>query len=257
MRTLLNCRLALPLLSAYIDGELPAPEKRRLVDHLNDCSACAQHVADLKTLQTALGSESIYHHAPGTLRSRVAQSLAAGKSSSWFSQPVSLQAVAAIFLSIVLLGGIGGLGWWWINRPEPTLMELSLRGHDQAVTNHRLTELTSSDAQQVKQWLREKTGQDVVVKDLSALKFQLIGSRVESSTLGTIPVLVYAVGDKMVSLYLWPSQISQRGPVCDPSQPHYQFSSWCDAKRTYWAISEAPSEQLLEFTKGIRGIAGK
>lgn len=248
----MNCRLAVPLLSAYIDGELPAPEKRQLVDHLNDCAACAQQVADLKTLQTALGSEEMYHQAPGTLRSRVAQTLAAGPSASMFTQPMTMKSAAAVLLSIALLAGAAGAGWWWMNQPEPSLVELTLSSHARAIACHRQTELTSSDSQAVKHWLQEKTGQTVQVKDLSAQKFTLVGARVESSSQGVIPVLVYSAGDKTVSVYHWPIRCGQQSQACS-HDANYHISNWQDTTMIYWAISDLSAERLEEFAKLMKG----
>jgi len=240
-------------LNAYVDGELAASEAERVSDHLAECSGCAQQATDLKTLQLALGSAALYHQASGKLRNRVAQTLAASSTASLFTQPLSMKMVAAIFVSLALLAGAVGLVWWWKDQPPPTLMELSLHSHDRAVTCNRQTELTSSDSQKVKQWLQEKTGQAVTVKDLSAHKFTLVGSRVESSVLGVIPVLVYAAGDKTVSLYHWPTHCNQYGSSCHTALPQYQFSTWCDTQAIYWAVSEVPTERLLEFTKGMKG----
>ncbi|HQR08510.1 MAG TPA: anti-sigma factor [Gemmatales bacterium] len=159
----MNCRLDTPLLNAYLDGELAATEAERVSDHLATCAGCAQQTADLKTLQLALGSEAFYHHASGKLRSRVAQTLAAGSSASVFTQPVTTKTVMMVFVSIALFAGAVWLGWKWMNRlkptlPQPTLcrprvLELSLRSHEEATTQHRQTELASSDSQAVKQWL--------------------------------------------------------------------------------------------------------
>jgi len=52
----LNCQQARDLLSLYIDGELPAAERARLEDHLEQCDECRCELAELQALVSALGA---------------------------------------------------------------------------------------------------------------------------------------------------------------------------------------------------------
>jgi len=256
----LNCSMAEPLLNAYVDGELAAPEKQRVAGHLAECANCAQQINDLETLQAALASEAIYHCAPGTLRSRMETVLAAGPSSSLLTQPVTTKTLAVVIVSIALLAVAVGTGWnWWANRPVPTLGELSVRSHIKALAENRQTEVTSADPRVVKSWLQNKTAQPVTVWDLSAKGFTLAGARMEQTTLGSIPVLVYASSGKLVNLYLWPAHCGLIAASCNQCLQGYHLVSWNADGTACYAVSDLPAEQLEEFAKIMQSkvTAGK
>ena len=40
-----TCKDAIELLGAYLDGELPAPDKQALEEHLGACTPCVEFVA--------------------------------------------------------------------------------------------------------------------------------------------------------------------------------------------------------------------
>lgn len=55
-RRALTCRDAVALMGAYLDGELDAADRSRLELHLADCPHCSEHLAQLRTTVSALGS---------------------------------------------------------------------------------------------------------------------------------------------------------------------------------------------------------
>ena len=46
----MDCHIAEPMLSAYLDGELPEGQRRSLSAHLSECPACARQVAALRQI---------------------------------------------------------------------------------------------------------------------------------------------------------------------------------------------------------------
>ena len=249
----MNCSMAVPLLDAYVDGELAASDELRVADHLTDCASCAMQANDLETLQSAMASEAIYHRAPGTLRGRVETALAAGPSTSLFMQPVTTKSLAVVIVSITLLAGVVGVSWnWWTNRPAPSLADLSVRTQIKAIADHRQTEVTSADPRVVKNWLQGKTAQALTIWDLSAHQYILTGARMEQTAYGTIPVLVYANGGKMVNLYLWPAHCGLNAGACIQCLRGYQLVSWNEAGTNCFAVSDLPIARLEEFAKLIQ-----
>ena len=252
-RTDVNCRLAEPLLNAYVDGELAASLEQNVVGHLADCAACDQQVYELQTLQSALASEAVYYHAPGTLRSRVEQTLSVAPSVSLLFQPVSTKSAISTIVVLALFTGFVALAWqWWPNQPVVTLAQLSLRTHVRAVSEKRQTEVTSADPYVVANWLQKNTGKNVTISDLSTQKYQLAGARVEHTGLGKVPVLVYATGDQTVNLYLWPHQCDFQKHDCCQLIDGYLLLNWSDAEATYWAVSTISSQRLDEFAGLVR-----
>ena len=50
----MSCDEFEPMLTAYVDGELEAADRRRLDEHLADCQGCQRTLAELKALQEDL-----------------------------------------------------------------------------------------------------------------------------------------------------------------------------------------------------------
>ena len=51
----MNCKEALALLDAFIDGELTAEQESALLDHVNACEACKQEFDAARLLRDVLG----------------------------------------------------------------------------------------------------------------------------------------------------------------------------------------------------------
>jgi anti-sigma factor RsiW len=49
------CQQAVELMTAYLDDALPAADRRRLEQHLDDCPHCTEYLAQLRATITALG----------------------------------------------------------------------------------------------------------------------------------------------------------------------------------------------------------
>ncbi|MEX3760361.1 anti-sigma factor [Paraburkholderia phenoliruptrix] len=66
----MDCNEARPLLDANADHELPAPDARRVEQHIERCAACRRESDTLRTMSRALRAAP-YHRAPESLRSRI------------------------------------------------------------------------------------------------------------------------------------------------------------------------------------------
>ncbi|ASL42460.1 hypothetical protein bAD24_I03145 [Burkholderia sp. AD24] len=72
----MDCNEARPLLDANADHELPAPDARRVQQHIESCDACRRESENLGTLRGALRAAT-YHRAPQSLRARILAGLPA------------------------------------------------------------------------------------------------------------------------------------------------------------------------------------
>ncbi|CAB3782730.1 hypothetical protein LMG28614_01547 [Paraburkholderia ultramafica] len=70
----MDCNEARPLLDANADHELPAPEARRVQQHIESCDACRRESKNLRVLSDALRAAP-YHRAPQSLRDRIGAGL--------------------------------------------------------------------------------------------------------------------------------------------------------------------------------------
>jgi anti-sigma factor RsiW len=88
----MDCNEARPLLDANADHELPAPDARRVQQHIESCDACRLESEQLRALSGALRAAP-YHRAPQSLRARIAAGL-----------PEVDEAVAAVAVSASSVG---------------------------------------------------------------------------------------------------------------------------------------------------------
>jgi anti-sigma factor RsiW len=66
----MDCKEARPLLDANADHELPAPDARRVQQHIESCDACRRESDGLRELSSALRAAP-YHRAPSSLKDRI------------------------------------------------------------------------------------------------------------------------------------------------------------------------------------------
>jgi anti-sigma factor RsiW len=70
----MDCNEARPLLDANADHELPAPDARRVQQHIESCDDCRRASENLRALSGALRAAP-YHRAPQSLRARIVAGL--------------------------------------------------------------------------------------------------------------------------------------------------------------------------------------
>ncbi|MEC5406669.1 anti-sigma factor [Paraburkholderia sp. MPAMCS5] len=70
----MDCNEARPLLDANADHELPAPEARRVQQHIESCEACRRESENLRAMSGALRAAP-YHRASQALRARIVAGL--------------------------------------------------------------------------------------------------------------------------------------------------------------------------------------
>ena len=109
----MNCRQVQESLSAYLDGELPAPQHELVTRHLAGCETCRREYQVWQQLWKALVAEPV--SAPADLTARVLARLP-GRRPSWW-QPMAL---AASLVIGIFLGGQLGLAVYQTTLALPT-----------------------------------------------------------------------------------------------------------------------------------------
>jgi anti-sigma factor (TIGR02949 family) len=90
----MNCNEARPLLDANADHELPAPDARRVQQHIEGCDACRRESENLRALSQALRTAP-YQRAPQSLRARIVAGLPAIEDASATFAPAAAEAAGA------------------------------------------------------------------------------------------------------------------------------------------------------------------
>ena len=117
-------------------------------------------------------------------------------------------------------------------------------------------DVASSDHHTVKPWFNGKLAFAPTVVDLGAKSFPLVGGRIDVVNVAPVASLVYNHGKHLISL----TEMSNTGGEPEPLEKHleqgYLALSWSDAGVTYWAVSDAASNELENFAALVPGRYG-
>ncbi len=99
----------LPELSAYLDGELDAGERRRIAAHLSACATCAAYFAKLQALSSgfkALPEDKLGFDLAGVIEGHLANAprppAARRRRDWWLGLPVAVGAAASIAAGVLM-----------------------------------------------------------------------------------------------------------------------------------------------------------
>ena len=128
--------------------------------------------------------------------------------------------------------------------------------HIRALMAPQPIDVASSDHHTVKPWFNGKLAFAPTVVDLGAKGFPLVGGRIDVVKVAPVASLVYSHGKHLISL----TEMSNTGGGPEPLKRHleqgYLALSWSDAGVTYWAVSDAASNELENFAAAVPGRYG-
>ena len=157
-------------------------------------------------------------------------------------------ALAASFLVGAMLAGVTSFG----ALTSDELAEQVVSAHVRALMAPQPTDVASSSHHTVKPWFNGKLAFAPTVADLGSAGFPLVGGRVDVVRVEPVASLVYSHGKHLISL----TEMSNTGGEPEPLQRHleqgYLALSWSEARVTYWAVSDAASNELENFVALFR-----
>jgi anti-sigma factor RsiW len=246
----MNCRDALELAHAYIDGELELVKSLEIEQHLAGCAACKVQVDSLREAATSLRAHASYHAAPAALRARVAASLRREAEPAPQASPRGwTRLLAPTAFALLLLVAIGP----WLLRPgaEERIARDVVAGHVRSMLGNHLTDVASSDQHTVKPWIAGKLDFSPPVRDLSAQGFVLAGGRLDYLDQQNVLALVYLHRKHVVNLFIWPEERDR--PLRQSSLRGYNVAHFAHGGMAYWAVSDLNPEELKGFGALLRG----
>jgi len=201
----ISCERARSLLTAWIDGELPASDVRAIDEHLAACRSCAHRAACeraarevVRTRRPALCSEE----APPALRARIARHAAGARAPvgrrRWRRVPASLAATLLLVCSGYTLHVLTGRSTTVLaaqlamDHVKCHLIERDHGAADPSAVEHRLAERYGFHAK--------------VPASAPEWNVRLIGARRCLTGEGTNAHILYRVDNRPVSLYLVPNE---------------------------------------------------
>lgn len=245
------CRRTGERLTPYVDGMLPASERADIEAHLDDCGPCRRAV------QEAAGGRRILRHTSGGLapallppglRTRC-EALAREHIASprgvrgWASRLMTAATIALLVLATALV--VFGMA----TRRSNVVLAQQLTADHAKCFRWFAPAGGAVDAHLVEDMLAREYGWDVHVPPSSAASgLTLMGARRCLYASGTIPHVMYRVGDEDLSLFVLDGE--QRMPAEVETLGH-RSKIWSEAGTTYVLVSSGAAESLDDAAQYI------
>jgi anti-sigma factor RsiW len=235
------------LLNAYLDGELEPIEATHFEERLGADAALNAQVEALRALRGALRSDLADDVPSPELKRRVMSNLNVvprADRNSWL-------ALAASFLIGAVLAGVTTFGALNYRAGDDVAAEI-VSAHIRALMAPQPIDVASSDHHTVKPWFNGKLAFAPTVVDLGAQGFPLVGGRIDVVKVAPVASLVYSHGKHLISLTEMPNMRGGPQPLQRHLEQGYLALSWSDTGVTYWAVSDAASNELENFAALFR-----
>jgi anti-sigma factor RsiW len=247
----MTCGDALPLMHAYLDGELPAPTSLAFEAHTRECPACSKMLTEQKELQSAMKSDSLYYRAPAGLRERLQSSLDKTRRPRPFAW--RWLATAACLLLFV---GLGFLLAQLFVAPakQDRLTEQVVASHIRSlqVDKKRLVDIRDSDRHEVKPWFGDKLDFSPAVPDLSKQDFTLVGGRLDYLDGRPVAAVIYKRRQHFINVFVWPDPATTETRAQRETRQGFHVIHWSHGGMNYWVVSDLNADELDEFAHALK-----
>lgn len=257
-----DCRTIDPLVTPYVDGELPPPDRRRVSDHLTLCPPCAARVAAERAVRDAVTARRGELHgtcAPAELRAACErlcgrQSPVTGRQSpvaprtTHVAPRTARLAPFALAASLVIL--VGGAFVYQLTDRSATVMAAELvADHTKCFAMNALLG-THDGPDAVESAMLAGFGWRLhLPEDPAQVGLELVGSRPCLYGEGEIAHVMYRHHGRPVSLFMLPrtARAAQLVEVLG-----HEAKIWCVGDRTFVLIAREPRadvQQLAAFVQ--------
>jgi anti-sigma factor RsiW len=239
-----SCDFADSLLHGYFDGELSDPSAAEFERHLQHCVHCAVELVDLDSLSGQLQVAQLYKTAPASLRRKIRAELHPVAPTPAPSSLLSWRwlAAAALLLAAFVV--------WRVIPAFHTEEDYQARfatgivdAHLRALLLGQLTNVHSNDPQAVRAWFEGQVKFAFPVRDFADSGFSLRGGRLDVVQGRTVAALVYANGEHLFNVFVWPTREQDASPRAG-SRQGYQWIDWRKGKTEFCVVSDAAPAEL-------------
>jgi anti-sigma factor RsiW len=240
-------------LDAYLDGELPAADERRLSEHLRTCAECAAGSLSRLQQKRLVQSAGRRFTPDPAFRARIQQSIAYKPRSHWgrmwipaLAGAMALLIVGALFVSI--------------NRSragERQLLGELTDLHVATLASSNPLDVVSSDRHTVKPWFTGKIPFTFNLPELQNTPFTLLGARMSYLHQSPGVELIFQVRQHRISIFIFQERALGNHSLAESvnGAPSFNARSWTRDGLCYFAISDV-SEQDLEKLAELMKAAG-
>lgn len=239
------------LLTALLDGELPAEAGAELEDHVGRCPSCAEDMEAQRIARAALRVAAAGITAPSALRGRIRAELRRAERPTRLRRWAVAGALAAALAVVALVGALQLTGQGARSVQAVTIA----RAHTAETLGQRPVTFASSDPAAVAGWVHTQTGRSVVVPNYSASGYTLTGVRREPLLGDDAVTMVYEGGGQRITCSVVGGDPALRGFGALPGAPgvHYSWTNgvsvaaWWAPDATYLLAGNIPAGAMARL----------
>jgi anti-sigma factor RsiW len=258
-----NCQIIDPLVTPFIDGELPDPDRRLVEEHLHACPPCHSRVTAERAVHTIIRAraEVLRAPAPNALRARC-RALATPAASS--GEPAAPRApwrafvprgewtshIAPYALAASLVFVVGTAFLIQATRRSEVVLAAELTAdHMKCVAINRVFG-THDDAAAVESSMISGFGWNMHLPEQPEREgLKLVGSRPCLYGEGKVAHIMYRHDGNLVSLFMLPETTRAAQLV---SVLGHQAKIWCVGRRTFVLLAKEPEREIERMASFVQ-----
>lgn len=266
LHVVMPCDLNEELICAFVDGELPADDCARLVEHVKLCSRCARLRETFASTKALLRQRVPTEDAPTHFWAQVCRRLDAVHPPAYSHAPSFRWAFAlAACLAVMALGGVA---MRMRHRAQPLIPAELVHIYDTHRRSPCLEERVVHDPAQGARWLTQTVGYEVPAVNYTSAGYEL--SRVTSCVCFSVnrhvavpergALMAFRRGrqDWRVCLFIHRASVfdvpagqtlnAGGRSVVVAQESSYNIISWKSGDRIFSIVSDLPREELLQLS---------
>jgi len=256
------CDDKVPLLHAYLDGELDPIRSVSFEEHMKSCANCEQSLHSERELRKSIRSANLYHRAPAGLADRMRQAtqptrpaISLGESNSANRAPAFFSSrwigIAAGFLLAITVGALLSYELQGPNQSDLVAQEV-VASHIRSLQPGHLFDIQSTDQHTVKPWFDGKLDFAPPVHDFADQGYPLIGGRLDYLDNRNVAALVYQRHRHIINVFTWPEEsggLSREPGEKSKTINGYHLVGWRENGMYLEAVSDVSAEDLHQFVE--------
>jgi anti-sigma factor RsiW len=248
----MECNQMREMISAYVDGELDAAQRKEAERHLVNCAGCSQVFQSISALTTAMRDDTLLYNVPGALRKKIESLVnkAADPSGhakprpSRFVHPIRYIAISAA-AALAVAAGITTYFVW--PTAQQRIEKEAVQDHQRSLTANHLIDFASSDPQAVVHWLASKLSFTPLAPNSLPAGYTLVGGRVDALAGQRVAVLVYRSGSQTSNVFQYPLSGAAAG-ASTHSINGLGVSSWQGGGMNFDVVSDGGPAQAQQIS---------
>lgn len=279
----MSCNLPKVQLSLYLDDELAPPEACTVEAHVQTCAQCREEVTAHRRLQTLLRTTLTREEAPARLWPAIRQQLPAAPSPPRQSQPHRHAAasgprgsetprkrprrsaramggavLAAAALVVLVLGAK-----LWFGSPVPGVVHEIVDSQIRAQLMQAPYTTIDADAGAIRRWFHDKVAFSVIVPDVAAMQYDVLGVRLNYFLDRRVAEIAYAspshglaflmFANQDIRLETMPTVQTANRVFYVQKYKGYSTVLWQDGEFFCSLVSDLDLAQLVQIARRVTG----